>query len=545
MNINLSKISNTPFGLFKLALSLVDNKLLFILVIILSESTSLIITWALVTKRYWLIISSPILISIINLFAQNYNIKLHYVITNKWKKIVFKHFYDMSYTSRKKIDMNDFKNQVEHTGFALINIITWAFPSLTRLLVILTSCLITFYVNGKAYFIIILPILCTLYYWFRMSIKQKTLTELRKTKKDIEKVIRPLFLWNLHLFQNRSRTVTETLNVQAPIIKADMMYSLGWYAINRELGFFAELISGISLYCISTSFSDFLVNKVIFNQFTNSISNIGNLTNTIANNMKDFDRFIDIINSFESSPMLKQYDFSFSLSINSSIKLYQGTRKFILYASHLTIYKHDKILLRGESGIGKTQLVNSLQGLIPGTLFNSKYEPKQYESKWQYMNQQTRETIPSSGLTIRQMLEDEQNNQKIMNLVNIVLLEDKFNINNLDETMDSLSGGERMRLSILYTLWDFDTRNKQILILDEPEQGLDENIRVKIINNILRSIKKPILVIYHGSKLDLLQLSFTKVWNFIKNETETNVFEKPFNDFKRDILKEIEMIIQE
>ena len=545
MNINLSKISNTPYGLFKLALSLVDNKLLFILVIILSESTSLIITWALVTKRYWLIISSPILISIINLFAQNYNIKLHYVITNKWKKIVFKHFYDMSYTSRKKIDMNDFKNQVEHTGFALINIITWAFPSLTRLLVILTSCLITFYVNGKAYFIIILPILCTLYYWFRMSIKQKTLTELRKTKKDIEKVIRPLFLWNLHLFQNRSRTVTETLNVQAPIIKADMMYSLGWYAINRELGFFAELISGISLYCISTSFSDFLVNKVIFNQFTNSISNIGNLTNTIANNMKDFDRFIDIINSFESSPMLKQYDFSFSLSINSSIKLYQGTRKFILYASHLTIYKHDKILLRGESGIGKTQLVNSLQGLIPGTLFNSKYEPKQYESKWQYMNQQTRETIPSSGLTIRQMLEDEQNNQKIMNLVNIVLLEDKFNINNLDETMDSLSGGERMRLSILYTLWDFDTRNKQILILDEPEQGLDENIRVKIINNILRSIKKPILVIYHGSKLDLLQLSFTKVWNFIKNETETNVFEKPFNDFKRDILKEIEMIIQE
>lgn len=545
MNINLSKISNTPFGLFKLALSLVDNKLLFILVIILSESTSLIITWALITKRYWLIISSPILISIINLFAQNYNIKLHYVITNKWKNIVFKHFYDMSYTSRKKIDMNDFKNQVEHTGFALINIITWAFPSLTRLLVILTSCLITFYVNGKAYFIIILPILCTLYYWFRMSIKQKTLTELRKTKKDIEKVIRPLFLWNLHLFQNRSRTVTETLNIQAPIIKADMMYSLGWYSINRELGFFAELISGISLYCISTSFSDFLVNKVIFNQFTNSISNIGNLTNTIANNMKDFDRFIDIINSFESSPMLKQYDFIFYLSINSSIKLYQGTRKFTLYASHLTIYKHDKILLRGESGIGKTQLVNSLQGLIPGTLFNSKYEPKQYESKWQYMNQQTRETIPSSGLTIRQMLEDEQNNQKIMNLVNIVLLEDKFNINNLDETMDSLSGGERMRLSILYTLWDFDTRNKQILILDEPEQGLDENIRVKIMNNILRSIKKPILVIYHGSKLDLLQLSFTKVWNFIKNETETNVFERPFNDFKRDILKEIEMIIQE
>jgi hypothetical protein len=545
MNIDLSKISNSPIGLFNIALALVDNKLMFLLVIILSESTSFITTWALVTKRYWLIISSPILTSIINLFVQNYNIKLHYVITEKWKYIVFNHFIDMSFTSRKKIDMNDFKNQVERTGYALINIITWAFPSITRLIVILTSCLITFYVNGKTYFIIMLPILFTFYYWFRMSIKQKTLTELRKTKKDIEKIIRPLFSWNLHLFQNRSRTVTETLNVQVPIIKADMMYLLGWCSINRELGFFAELISGISLYCISSSFSDILVNKVIFNQFTNSISNIGNLTNTIANNMKDFDRFIDIINSSDSSPMPIQYNIEFPLLINSFITLSQGTKEFKLHASHLTINCHDKILLRGESGIGKTQLVNSLQGLIPGTLFNSKYEPKHYESKWQYMNQQTRETIPSYGLTIRQMLEDEPDNQKIMNLINIVLLGDKFNIDNLDEAMDSLSGGERMRLSILYTLWDLEKRNKQILVLDEPEQGLDEDIRVKIMNNILVNIKKPILVIYHGSKLDLLQLSFTKVWNFIKDETKTNVLERKFIDFKREILKEIKMIIQE
>jgi ABC-type multidrug transport system fused ATPase/permease subunit len=545
MNIDLSKITNTPFGLFNIALALVDNKLMFLLVIILSESTSLITTWAIVTKHYWLIITSPILAGIISLFVQNYNIKLHNVIRHKWKQIVFTHFNSMSFTSRRKIEIKDFTNQVNRTANTLIDIITWMFPTIIRLIFILTNCLIAFYVSGNTFYIIMLPILFSLYYWFRMSIKQKTLTELRKTKKDIEKVIRPLFSWNLHLFQYRNRTVHEILKIEEPIIQADMMHLLGWCAISRELGFFTELISGISLYCISSNFSDILVNKVIFNQFTNSISNIGNLTNSITKNMKDFDSFIDIINSSDSSPIQEQYNIEFSLSINSFITLSQGTKEFKLHASHLTIDCHDKILLRGESGIGKTQLVNSLQGLIPGTLFNSKYEPKQYESKWQYMNQQTRETIPSYGLTIRQMLEDEPDNYKIMYLVNIVLLDDKFNIDNLDEAMDSLSGGERMRLSILYTLWDLEKRNKQILILDEPEQGLDEDIRVKIMNNILVNIKKPILVIYHGSKLDLLQLSFTKVWNFIKDETKTNVFERKFIDFKREILKEIKMIIQE
>ena len=161
------------------------------------------------------------------------------------------------------------------------------------------------------------------------------------------------------------------------------------------------------------------------------------------------------------------------------------------------------------------------------------------------MNQQLRDTIPSSGLTIRRMLDNEPDDLKIMKLIKIVSLVKRFNINNLDLPIEGLSGGELMRLSILYTLWNLDKKNKQILILDEPEQGLDENIRVELIQNILASIDKPILVIYHGSKLDLLQLSFTKVWLFKKDEMNvTNVFEKPFSNFKEEITDEIKIVIQ-
>ena len=71
------------------------------------------------------------------------------------------------------------------------------------------------------------------------------------------------------------------------------------------------------------------------------------------------------------------------------------------------------------------------------------------------MSQETREKIPSSGITVRQMLEQETNDELILDLIKMVLLEDKFNLNNLDTPMKGLSGDERMRLSIIYSLWNF------------------------------------------------------------------------------------------
>jgi ATPase subunit of ABC transporter with duplicated ATPase domains len=83
-----------------------------------------------------------------------------------------------------------------------------------------------------------------------------------------------------------------------------------------------------------------------------------------------------------------------------------------------------------------------------------------------------------------------------------------------------VGGGERKRLSLFYTIWNMTKRDKEVLILDEPEQGLDEDIRVKIIQNIF-TLNKTMMLVYHGSKLDLLSLKFTKVWEFKRDSVNT------------------------
>lgn len=595
--IDIANLNNTPEELFRIAFSLLESKFLFVILILLPESISLITTWALLNKKYLLVILCPILNRTIWMFVQDFRIQTDYSISFRWKELVYEYFSKLSYPSRKKCEMGDFKAQVERTGWALVCIVSSGFPTIIRLGMIFSCCLYTLAIQEQNLFekipwwalmnsfIGTIGLVFGFYYFFRMKSKQENLTLLRKNKKDIEKKIKPMGIWNLHLFQNRKKTVRETIGIELPIIQADMIYIRGWDSISSELNIFAEIITGIILYFISRDLTSLLTNKVIFNQLINSIEYIGHLTNSIANNSKEFDRFIDWVKSSETDPMVTQKSLEFPLDITVNIELGNITPKDVIKfklstPTGLSIGSTDKILLRGESGIGKTQLVNSLQGLIPGAKFRTKLNgsesgsgsgsesdydiigdtvreqldlsehfdsPKYYESKWEYMNQQTRETIPSSGLTIRQMLEDETDSDLILKLVNIVILQDKFNQDNLDLPMEGLSGGERMRLSILYTLWDLAKLNKQVLILDEPEQGLDEDIRVRIIHNILTHIHKPILVIYHGSKLDLISLPFTKVWVFDKAELDkgqkqTIVTAKSFDIFKSDIVKEIKVM---
>lgn len=539
IDFSIGTISNTPLGLFKVGMNLLESKTTFLIVVLLTESLGLIVTWAMLSEQVWLIILAPILVRGTEMLTSFYFINLDYQIQCKWKDLAYTYFDSLSYPSRKNTKPEEFRQQVEQTGWTFVRFVNWVFPTVIKLCVIATNCLVAFYTQSN-YLICFYPFLFWFYYRIRMEKKQDELTGIRGIKKTIEKQTRPFTSWNLHLFQNRKKSVDEMINVDKPILEADKKYQSGWQSISQELRLFAEIISSVSIYFISRDIKIVLINKVIFSQLTSTIGYVGNLSSCINNNLKDFDRFMDWSSSVELDPIIEQMIPEFPLQITSSIKL----GDFELEASGLSIGLGDQILLRGASGLGKTQLVNSLQGLIPGTSLGSFTCPKSFVSSWEYMNQQTRETIPSQGLTLRQMLESESNNELIIKLVGIVELKTKFpKPESFDIPMDSLSGGERMRLSILYTIWDMEKRSKQILILDEPEQGLDEEIRIGIIQNVLKNISKPCLVIYHGSKLDLLSLPFTKVWEFNKIKTAkqefTQVVEKTWTDYRGYLVKEI------
>ena len=541
-SIDLTTIQNTHYGLLKLGMQLLDNPMQFICITICSELLQVFAVIGLLYENIFLTISMPILMCLINMKITTHNMKLNSAIVNKWENIVYNFFQGLSYSDRKEYDnMEDFKGQVAKTGWAIARVVTWGFSLLIDICITIINCIIV--IIKKQYYsvLFLVPLLFYIYIKYRMVTKQEQLTKVKKTKKEIEKRIKPLSHWYLHLFQNLKRSTKETLDIEIELRNTDDDFWMIWESITYELILVGRILSFISIIMHVKTFQQLLVIKVMFDQLISTITSFGHLTNGLANNIKDFDRFITWVQKVKKQEIVEcQSTLKYPVNIDA-IHLTLG--EFTLSGHGFSIDKHDKILLRGVSGAGKTQMVNSLQGLISGCMYRS-FDSKTTTQWWEYMNQQTREAIPSNGLSLREMLEGETNNELICHLISIVKLDTVFNKDKIDQPMNSLSGGEKMRLSLLYSIWELLTRNKQILILDEPEQGLDEDTRVEVIKNILINIDKPILIIYHGSRLDLLQLPLTKGWVFNRNDNRSIVKQYEWNELRSNIVSEIMKIIK-
>ena len=63
--------------------------------------------------------------------------------------------------------------------------------------------------------------------------KQQGLAILRKERREINQKIMPLLSWNMYLFQNKKRTVTEIINIETPINNINSEFNKGWMNISN------------------------------------------------------------------------------------------------------------------------------------------------------------------------------------------------------------------------------------------------------------------------------------------------------------------------
>ncbi len=158
--------------------------------------------------------------------------------------------------------------------------------------------------------------------------------------------------------------------------------------------------------------------------------------------------------------------------------------------------------IKGESGSGKSTLLFIL-GLLDndyeGNIFYKGKNYKSIQNKAKFINENIgyvfQNPIFFSNLTIKENLslatcEDEQN-------INYLLR--RLNINaSLNHKVSSLSGGEKLRLSLVRAL----KNNPEILLCDEPSASLDEE-NAKIVFNILKeeSFKRTVIIVSHDEEL--------------------------------------------
>ena len=194
---------------------------------------------------------------------------------------------------------------------------------------------------------------------------------------------------------------------------------------------------------------------------------------------------------------------------------YPKNKNFILEGINLELKSNTSFGFYGESGGGKTTLLDIISGLvnadkgfitINGQEINSTFLKRKLQNNISYTSQKTSLINDTLKKNICFGIEDDKIdiNEYEKSIKLAELHEFEKNFQNRSEKMSdfgkNLSGGQIQRIGIARALY----RNKDILIFDEATNALDENLEKRIIENIIK-LKNKKIIIFISHNLDLMK----------------------------------------
>ena len=197
------------------------------------------------------------------------------------------------------------------------------------------------------------------------------------------------------------------------------------------------------------------------------------------------------------------------LEVNNISKCFD--KKPILKNLSFSLQKGEILSFVGDSGAGKTTFLNCLSGL-------DKIESGKIVLDGVVLNNESNFVEPQKrdvGLVFQDYPLFPHLNLKQNILFNLkgfdqVEFDRLIEVSKLDSLLEKyphqLSGGEKQRASIARAI----LRKPKLLLLDEPFNNLDKNIKSQIINEILQTIKKyeiTTILVTHDTNLSLIHIS--------------------------------------
>ena len=204
---------------------------------------------------------------------------------------------------------------------------------------------------------------------------------------------------------------------------------------------------------------------------------------------------------------------------------HQTGNKKILSNIDLEVNKNEIILICGESGTGKTTLIEIISGLVKPQKGKITFQDKVISARQRRWLCGVVFQFPERyfiGKTIGQELKVGHKSLRHKN-IKLVLNQVGLSGINLTQPPEQLSGGQQRRLAVAVQL----LRNPKILILDEPTAGLDWSMRNEVKNLILKlKDKNTIIIVTHEPALfekipsRILSIERGKIKKFIETNHE-------------------------
>ena len=182
----------------------------------------------------------------------------------------------------------------------------------------------------------------------------------------------------------------------------------------------------------------------------------------------------------------------------------------VLQDFNLQINRGECILLRGENGLGKSTIIEAAARLIPlekGRIMHHNTLVCDHEGRRIKPKKPFGLTLQSNGVTPSETV-----NERLKSVCSLsskametkTLLANYGLVNRSEDKIAFLSGGQQRKVAVLCGLMPaMLSREPRLILLDEPDAGLDENTIQQLISDInkLRSLGHGFLIASHNKEM--------------------------------------------
>lgn len=326
----------------------------------------------------------------------------------------------------------------------------------------------------------------------------------------------------LILIQQRMRIEQEKLNVLEPLTES--LFSNGFLSVSKMTEFFSKsVISQMSvrfgyikvgrsldvcMAVITLIYAYYLPNDRFFLAKYAIIRKITSAISCMVNFNASYQSFSDEYNVYfkKLTEMLSPSKNTVEYTTHASLKVpptglvitrinIKVSPDYSITGENFPIGRSDQIVLRGPAGIGKSSLLRAIANKIPGiTLFGNIIQ--NYESDIflpaRILDGLTLSLLSISDIFVTSSPEDFTRIQSFMKLLygsNYRKISHKLLPFN-NRIKGELSAGERQILFLVWILYQIEKRKCAVLLLDEPEQNLDETTRLNVMMALYRHLSK-------------------------------------------------------
>jgi len=461
---------------------------------------------------------------VLNSMTKKYKNSIVEEIKTKIQENFIDKYETLSYASKCEARISDYMSLLDEAARAVSYVLGNVMENLIGLITGIINSIILFWSNGAMNILIFLIAINS----YKLSY-QKIITNTLKTHKKLRDEIREkqsLQRLVAELFHSGQKNAADLLLVNSSINKLENQINIVWSKLYNSVNYINAICSVILCYYMYNDIVKMPMILLTFRTFCQSITEAITFGTDLEYFNSKYESLVKFFDAKVISPLAPQVPLPNVLIVTNVLV---ERKNFILRFDSIMKFKlGGRYLLVGKSGHGKTTLVNALMGKIAG-ITTRELTPENYTRSFIEMPQNIKEHLPTSKITVRQLFQDEEDNELILECVRICCVEDKVltlgekndcEYSYLDtQIKERISGGEKTRLAIATRIYCLIKEKKSALILDEPEQGSDPVVAYQIIENILNAFPTTRIIVV--SHLELVQKKFK--WDTIYNVERGNI----------------------